>query len=130
MPKSIILMEPSASSMMFWGLTSRWTMPLAWACSSAARIWVAKCTVSFQVRAPPRCLRYSFSVMPSIYSMTMYCILSDTETSYTLTMLGWLRMEMALDSFLKRRTSSSLSINSSFRTLTATALPVWVSLPR
>lgn len=34
--------------------------------------------------------RYSFKVMPSTYSMTMYCNLSVTEYQ-TLTMLGWLR---------------------------------------
>mgnify|MGYP003181882497 CR=1 FL=1 len=46
MPKSIMRSWPLSKSMMFWGLMSRCTTPLAWACSSALRIWEMKCTVS------------------------------------------------------------------------------------
>ena len=88
MPKSIIRSWPLSSSMMFWGLMSRCTTPLRWAWSSALRIWEMKCTVSRLVSLPPRSLRYSRSVMPSTYSITIYCSFSLTETSYTLTMLG------------------------------------------
>ena len=88
MPKSIIRSWPLASSMMFWGLMSRWTTPLRWAWSSAWRIWEMKWTVSRLVRWPPRSLRYSRRVMPLTYSITIYCSRSVTDTSYTLTMLG------------------------------------------
>lgn len=54
---------------------------------------------------------------------------SVTETSNTLTMLGWSRMEMALDSFLKRRTSSVFWLNSSRRIFTATTASVLRSRP-
>ena len=82
-----------------------------------------KCTVSRLVSLPPRSLRYSRSVMPSTYSITIYCSFSLTETSYTLTMLGWLSSEMALDSFLKRRTRSGSCMSSCRSTLTATTVP-------
>ena len=61
---------------------------MAQACSSALRIWEMKCTVSRLESLPPRSLRYSRRVMPSTYSITIYCRWSLTETSYTLTILG------------------------------------------
>ena len=82
-----------------------------------------KWTVSRLVILPPRSLRYSRRVMPSTHSMTIYCKFSLTETSYTFTMLGWLSREMALDSFLKRRTRSASCISSCRSTLTATTVP-------
>ena len=114
---------PLSSSIIFWGLISRCTTPLAWACSSALRIWEMKCTVSRLESLPPRSLRYSRRVMPSTYSMTIYCRWSLTETSYTLTILGWFSSEIALDSFLKRRTRSGSCIYSCRSTLTATTVP-------
>ena len=122
MPKSATLMEPSCRSMMFWGLMSRWMMPFSWAHSRAMRIWVVKWTASCQ-RMVPSCSIYSFRVMPSINSMTMYWIWSPKLTSYTLTMLGWLSTAMALDSLRKRRRKSLLLENSSFKILMATQRP-------
>ena len=88
MPKSITLMVLSASSMMFCGLMSRCTMPFSWACCSAARTCVMKCSVSLYVKGWARYSIYSFSVMPSIYSITINWSLSVTLTSYTFTILG------------------------------------------
>ena len=81
MPKSMILTRPSARSMMFWGLMSRWTTPFWWAWSSASSTCWQKWTTSFQVRGPPRRFMYSFRVMPSMYSITMNWSRSVTETS-------------------------------------------------
>ena len=119
MPKSVTLMVPSASTMMFCGFTSRWTMPFSWACCNPLRICRVKCTASFQRRLPCRSM-YSLRVIPSIYSMTIYWIRSPKLTSYTLTMLGWESTAMALDSFLNRRRNSSLATNSSLRIFMAT----------
>ena len=98
---------------------SRCTIPLSWACCNARKICVVKYRASFQVMAPCFCI-YSFKVMPSTYSITMYWSLSPKLTSYTFTILGWDITAMALDSFLNRRTKSSFCKNSSFRIFTAT----------
>ena len=45
------------------------------------------------------------------------------ELPYTFTMLGWFSSEMALDSFLKRRTRSGSCIYSCRSTFTATTVP-------
>ena len=58
-----------------------------------------------------------------MYSITIHWILSVKQTSYTLTMLGWERTAIALDSFLNRRMKSSFERNSSRRILTATTRP-------
>ena len=119
MPKSATLMVPSRRSMMFWGLMSRWMMPLLWACSRASKIWVVKWSASCQ-RMVPSCSIYCFKVMPSIYSITMYCSWSPKLTSYTPTMLGWDNRVMAFASLRKRRRKSLLFASSSFRILMAT----------
>ena len=56
---------PSAS-MMFDGLTSRWTMPEPWACARASRIWAAASMASPSRSWPLRIA--SRSVPPAMYS--------------------------------------------------------------
>ena len=71
MPKSVTFTLPSRSTMMLWGLMSRWMMPLEWAWLNARMIWVMKCWASRQFSGVPlRCI-YCFSVSPSTSSMTM-----------------------------------------------------------
>ena len=55
---------------------------------------------------------YSFSVIPSIYSITINCIFSENPTSYILTMFGCDSTAIAFDSFLNLLRNSSLSANS------------------
>ena len=121
MPKSVTLICPLRSSMMFCGLMSRWTTPPRCACSSARRIWMEEAMVSFTESMPLRCI-YALSVMPSMYSITIYLYSPLTETSKILTMLGCESMRTAFDSLMKRCTETSSAANSSLRILTATVV--------
>ena len=87
MPKSATFTLPSRSTITFWGLISRWTMPRLWAWLRPRMICVMKCSDSRQFSCP-RFSMYCFSVMPSISSMTIYSISPPLDTSYTDTMLG------------------------------------------
>ena len=80
MPKSATLMVPSLSIIMFCGLMSLWTMPFSCACSSALEICTAKCSASFQPRAP-FFFMYCIRVTPSMSSMTIYSTSSLWLTS-------------------------------------------------
>ena len=119
MPKSVTFMEPSCKSITFWGFMSRWIIPFSWACSRAISIWVVKCRASSR-RITPSWSMYCLRVMPSIYSMTIYCNLSPKLTSYTSTILGWDRTVMALASLRNLLRNSLLFENSSLSILMAT----------
>ena len=70
MPKSITFTVPSRSTMMFWGLMSRWMMPRLWAWPRPRMIWVMKWRASGQLSFPRRAM-YCLRVMPSMSSMTI-----------------------------------------------------------
>ena len=80
MPKSATFTLPSRSTMMFWGLMSRWMMPRLCAWESARMIWVMKCSASRQSMRPRRSI-YCLSVIPSISSMTIYSVSPEVDTS-------------------------------------------------
>ena len=69
MPKSITLTSPFSVTMIFCGLTSRWTMPFSWAHCRAVSTSPA---ILAAVRPGTGFLRsmYSFRVMPLTYSIT------------------------------------------------------------
>ena len=71
-PKSRTLAFPSLEALMFWGLRSRWTIPLSWASSSACAICSAKERLSVRERGPDS--RRSASVGPGTSSMTRACV--------------------------------------------------------
>jgi hypothetical protein len=68
-PKSSTFTTPSRVTITFAGLTSRWTMPLAWAAASASAIGIARRNASFSF-IPCFGMRPS-SVWPGTYSITM-----------------------------------------------------------
>ena len=86
-PKSATFTLPSRSTMMFWGLMSRWMMPRLWAWLKPRMIWVIKCRDSRQSMRPRRSM-YCFRVIPSISSITIYSVSPLVDTSYTDTMLA------------------------------------------
>ena len=69
MPKSATFTWPSEWISTFWGLMSRWMMPLSWACCSALKmrtvIWMAVVVFS-----RPFWRITSFRVLPLTYSST------------------------------------------------------------
>ena len=70
MPKSITLMLPSGSTMMFCGLMSRWMISCLWATESAPQIWLAIWATFLGSSAPWLRMPLLRSV-PRRYSMTM-----------------------------------------------------------
>ena len=69
-PKSATLTTPSRVTRMFSGFTSRWTMPCAWACPSAARTWVVTSTTCAGSSRPCSASMLR-KLLPETYSMTM-----------------------------------------------------------
>src|ERR1019366_3635959 len=68
-PKSRILAWPRPVTKILAGLMSRWTMPLAWAASSASATWMARSTIcSVGSGRPPM---RTFKGMPSSNSMAI-----------------------------------------------------------
>ena len=70
MPKSASLALPRSGTMTLPGLTSRWTIPAAWAASSALAIWAPIPATRSTGSGPPARTR-SASVGASTSSMTM-----------------------------------------------------------
>ena len=70
MPKSMTFTSPGGVIMMFPGLTSRWTIPAAWAKDRAEATCAAISAARSGMRWPS-VFRTSASVLPATYSMTM-----------------------------------------------------------
>ncbi len=69
MPKSTSLTRPPGVTMTLAGLTSRWTIPLAWAAARPSAIWAAIDTASARGRGPRSI--FFLSVSPSQKAMAM-----------------------------------------------------------
>ena len=69
-PKSATLTRPSRSTSTLCGLMSRWMIPFLCAYRSAARIWRVY-EIATGTGHGPRVTISSFSVRPSMYSITM-----------------------------------------------------------
>jgi hypothetical protein len=118
MPKSRIFGRRSGRTMMLSGLRSRWMTPSLWASASPSAISAAMRRASESGRGFPSmsCRR----VRPSTYSMTMYVLPSDSLTSWTAAMVGWLTAAAARASRRKRRRSFSSEVRAGRRILMAT----------
>ena len=106
-PKSRILACPSGATTMFAGFRSRWMTPTPWACASASDSCSAMSRTC--IGAGGACRICAESVAPFTYSMTMCTPSSDSRTSYTAAMWGWLRRAAARASRRRRRRRSAAS---------------------
>ena len=127
MPKSAILTDPSAATSTFPGLTSRWTMPAAWAAPSAPSTWTAMARTS-SGGSGPAAMR-SARVWPGSRSMTMNGTPSCSPVSKTATAWGWVRVAAALASASKRVRMSARAAMLSCRSLMATGRSRRRSMP-
>ena len=80
MPKSVILGEPSGSTMMLAGLMSRWMMPRLPAWSSAAQIGSKSASAS-STGSGPRLRITEASVWPSMNSIAIAVVGPSSITS-------------------------------------------------
>ena len=71
MPKSESFTSSAPATSMLDGLTSRWTMPAAWAAASASAAWPSSAEARSGVSAPSVRI-IAASVCPSTYSMTSH----------------------------------------------------------
>ena len=101
MPKSVSRTRPSGVTRMLPGLTSRWTKPAWWAASSAAATHVPMWIVSSGLNLV--CTSSSWRrLLPSMSCITTAWRPLSSNTSWTATMLGWVRPATAMASRRKR----------------------------
>ena len=123
-PKSSTFTSPSAESLTFAGLRSRWTMPFSWAASSASAIRRAIAIASSTGSRPRR--RRSARSSPSTSSMAMRCTADPSARaavshSYRWAMLGWLSCARSFASRSKRARRVSSAAKAGGSTLRATS---------
>ena len=132
-PKSITFSWPAGSIMMFAGLTSRWTTPLACAWSSAAATCATSPIVSPSGRRP-RSASSACSVRPSTSSITMKLIDGVCTMSCVMTMFGCRSRAATCASREKRCLTSASAAGStnasSLIRFTATSRPSTLSWAR
>ncbi len=123
MPKSITftLSTPSTSTTStFSGLTSRCTMPSAWAWSSAAATCVASARARSRGSAPPCSITVRSNSAPTYSIARKQRPSSSVPESYTVITLGCCSRAAAIASRAKRAAISRLPASSSCRNFSAT----------